>query len=58
MNTGSETLHVSLSGLDSAEMCWVKRLVRALGESLAKGIGEPRSDSFQCRRCELPSHCI
>ncbi|KAF8589879.1 hypothetical protein K439DRAFT_1657707 [Ramaria rubella] len=32
---GSENLYVSLSGLDSAETCWTKRLVRAIGGNLA-----------------------
>jgi hypothetical protein len=31
-SAGSEKLHFSFSGLDSAETCWVKRLVRAIGE--------------------------
>ncbi|KAH7906812.1 hypothetical protein BJ138DRAFT_1071221 [Hygrophoropsis aurantiaca] len=32
---GAERVHLSLSGLDQSEVCWVKRLLRALGINLA-----------------------
>ncbi|EIW83796.1 hypothetical protein CONPUDRAFT_119192 [Coniophora puteana RWD-64-598 SS2] len=33
---GSESVDVSLSGLDQAELCWVRRLMRVLGISLGQ----------------------
>ncbi|KAF8834783.1 hypothetical protein BDN67DRAFT_959642 [Paxillus ammoniavirescens] len=32
---GAEAIHLSLSGLDQSELCWIRRLSRALGVTLA-----------------------
>ncbi|KAF9223241.1 hypothetical protein BS17DRAFT_833222 [Gyrodon lividus] len=33
--SGAENIHLSLSGLDQSELCWIRRLLRALGVTLA-----------------------
>ncbi len=35
---GANDFTVSISGLEEAEACWVRRLLRALGESISKFI--------------------
>ncbi|KAF8512497.1 hypothetical protein JB92DRAFT_2928157 [Gautieria morchelliformis] len=48
---GAENLHISLSGLDSAQTCWTKRLVRAIGGNL------PLTFSRHSTHLVCPSGC-
>ncbi|KIK82227.1 hypothetical protein PAXRUDRAFT_832338 [Paxillus rubicundulus Ve08.2h10] len=44
---GAETIHLSLSGLDQSELCWIRRLSRALGVTLAPAFSR-RSTHLLC----------
>ncbi|KAF9230965.1 hypothetical protein BU15DRAFT_91011 [Melanogaster broomeanus] len=43
----AENIHLSLSGLDQSELCWIRRLLRALGVTLAPAFS-PRSTHLLC----------
>ncbi|KAH7928309.1 hypothetical protein BV22DRAFT_1083119 [Leucogyrophana mollusca] len=44
---GAELVHLSLSGLDQSEVCWIRRLLRALGVNLAPSFSR-RSTHLLC----------